>query len=223
MKVTVCEFAKSPNDDDAAWEALAAHTRTEKSELVLLPEMPFYRWLAATNEVDQLAWEAAVAAHERWLGRLPQLGAAVVVSSRPLVNDGKNLNEGYTWDKAAGYHGVHHKYYLPDEEAYWEATWYERGGGQDFDVVQTASGLMGFLICTEIWFNHHGRHYAKEGIELLVCPRATPTSTTARAAPRPSTSSTAAWVATPRATTTPWWPRPAPFLPTRAVWSPINR
>ena len=178
MIVTVCEFDRSPNEDEALWEAFAAHVQVEKSDLVLLPEMPFYRWLAARKLVDQSAWEAAAAAHDRWLGRLPELGAEVVVSSRPVIRDGKNLNEGYFWDKDSGYQAVHHKYYLPDEEDYWEATWYERGNGQDFDIVQTSSARLGFLICTELWFTHHGRHYAKEGIELLVCPRATPASTT---------------------------------------------
>ena len=178
MKVTVCEFAESPYENEALWGALVDHVQANNSDLVLLPEMPFYRWLAATKQVDQQSWEMAVAAHERWLGRLPELDAAVVASSRPVMRNGKNLNEGYFWEKATGYHAAHHKYYLPDEEAYWEATWYERGSGQDFDVVQTSKGRMGFLICTEIWFNHHGRGYAKEGIELLVCPRATPTSTT---------------------------------------------
>ena len=178
MKVTVCEFDHSPNNDEALWEALVWHVQAEKSELVLLPEMPFYRWLAATREIDQQDWEAATNAHARWLGRLPDLGAAVVASSRPVIRGGRNLNEGYIWQQETGYHAVHHKYYLPDEEGYWEATWYQRGSGRDFDVAQTDAGHMGFLICTEIWFNHHGRDYAREGIELLVCPRATPTSTT---------------------------------------------
>jgi N-carbamoylputrescine amidase len=30
------------------------------------------------------------------------------------------------------------------------------------------------FICTEIWFNFHAREYAKQGIHVLVCPRAAP-------------------------------------------------
>jgi N-carbamoylputrescine amidase len=180
MKVTVCELASSPNENEALWQALVEHVQGAKSELVLLPEMPFYRWLAATRQVDQQAWERAVNAHEQWLGRLVELGTAVVISSRPVIRSGKKMNEGYIWERDSGYLKAHHKYYLPDEEAYWEATWYERGSGRDFNVVQTSAGHVGFLICTELWFNHHGRTYAGEGIELLVCPRATPTTTTGK-------------------------------------------
>ena len=64
MKVTVCEFAESPNENEALWDALVDHVQAERSELVLLPEMPFHHWLAATKQVDQYSWEGAVAAHE---------------------------------------------------------------------------------------------------------------------------------------------------------------
>ncbi|MGD8305002.1 MAG: nitrilase-related carbon-nitrogen hydrolase, partial [Desulfobacterales bacterium] len=33
---------------------------------------------------------------------------------------------------------------------------------------------VGFLICSELWFNQHARDYARQGVHLLVCPRATP-------------------------------------------------
>ena len=32
---------------------------------------------------------------------------------------------------------------------------------------------IGFLICTELWFGVHACEYAMQGIDLLVCPRAT--------------------------------------------------
>ena len=71
-----------------------------------------------------------------------------------------------------GYKAVHHKYYLPDEKGWWEATWYERGE-KDFTVTRTSLAKIGFLICTELWFGAHAREYALQGIDLLVCPRAT--------------------------------------------------
>jgi N-carbamoylputrescine amidase len=44
MNVTVCEFDNDPAALEAVWQALCEHIRTQKSELVLLPEMPFCRW-----------------------------------------------------------------------------------------------------------------------------------------------------------------------------------
>jgi N-carbamoylputrescine amidase len=84
-------------------------------------------------------------------------------------------NEGFVWDDQ-GYRSVHDKYYLPEEEGFWEATWYERGA-LDFSAVETTSFKAGFAICSEIWFTEHARHYARQGIHILACPRATELAT----------------------------------------------
>jgi predicted amidohydrolase len=173
MKVTVCELR---NDLDALtedWQSLVAHVQSKGSDLVLLPEMVFYPWLAETRQVDPAAWEASVEAHDQWMLRLDELSPAIVVSSRPVIRQGKRLNEGYIWGAETGYSAMHTKYYLPDEEGFWEASWYDRGECV-FSVAQSTKARIGFLICTDLWFNFHARGYAKQGIQLLVCPRAAP-------------------------------------------------
>lgn len=55
MKVTVCAFPAGPTGLESAWNALGEHVRSEGSDLVLLPEMPFSRWLAARETVDPSA------------------------------------------------------------------------------------------------------------------------------------------------------------------------
>ena len=144
-----------------------------QSELVLLPEMPFYPWIAATKPFATEKWEAAVEAHSSWLKRMSDLAPALVLSSRPVA---QRRNEGFIWDEESGYRPVHDKYYLPDEAGFWEATWYARGD-LDFSVAQAGAARMGFAICTEIWFTEHARAYARQGIHLLACPRATERST----------------------------------------------
>jgi N-carbamoylputrescine amidase len=172
MKATVCELRNDPAGLEADWQALADHTRRAGSALVVLPEMPFSPWLALSPVPDPAAWESSVRVHDAWLARLPELGSEVVVGTRPVVRDGVRLNEGFVWDRAAGYQAVHQKYYLPDEEEFWEASWYARGDGT-FRAVQTSVGCLGFLICTEIWFTAHARAYLAQGVDLLVSPRAT--------------------------------------------------
>jgi N-carbamoylputrescine amidase len=154
------------------WQKLVSHVKTEGSDLVLLPEMPFYPWVAQTNQFDADVWQASIEQHDRWISRLIELTPAIVMSSRPIINEGKRLNEAFIWDEVEGYKAVHHKFYLPDEEGWWEASWYERGE-KDFTMIQSRRARIGFLICTELWFNLHAREYAKQGIDLLVCPRAT--------------------------------------------------
>ena len=172
MKITVCELGNGADIFEQEWQKLVTHVKSEGSDLVLLPEMPFYTWIAHTDQVDNSVWQASVEMHDRHLARLTELEAATVISSRPVISQGKHLNEGFVWDKMTGYKAVHHKYYLPDEKGWWEASWYERGE-KDFTVIQAHRARIGFLICTELWFGVHAREYAMQGIELLVCPRAT--------------------------------------------------
>ena len=176
MKVTVCELPNDPAALEGAWKQLVEHVGENESEFVLLPEMPFYRWLAHTQEVDAVQWAQAVDAHETWLARLLDLGPATVASTRPMILNGIRQNVGYVWEPGGGAKNIHTKYYLPDEPDFWEASWYERGDG-DFSLADTSKGKVGFLICTELWFNSHAREYGKQGMQILVCPRATPNPT----------------------------------------------
>jgi N-carbamoylputrescine amidase len=67
---------------------------------------------------------------------------------------------------------VHRKHYLPDEDGFWEASWYD-AAPPDFATVETVAGRVGFLICTEMWFTAHAIDYARAGVQILACPRAT--------------------------------------------------
>jgi N-carbamoylputrescine amidase len=176
MKVTVCELPNESAALEDAWDNLCQHTKEHASELVLLPEMPFYRWLANTRDTNSKQWEVAVRTHLDWLTKLEDLAPATVVSTRPIIAQGIPHNVGFVWDIAHGQVDVHTKYYLPDESGFWEATWYSRGK-KEFESFQTSKGKIGFLICTELWFAQHAREYGQQGVQLLVCPRATPTST----------------------------------------------
>ena len=176
MKVTICELPNEPTALESAWTRLVEHVTNHRSEFVLLPEMPFFRWLAHTREADEAQWKQAVDAHGAWLSRLSDLAPATVASTRPMILGGKRQNIGYIWESGIGVRNVHAKYYLPDEPGFWEASWYERGD-DDFTLAETTKGKVGFLICTEIWFNWHAREYGKQDMQLLVCPRATPNPT----------------------------------------------
>jgi N-carbamoylputrescine amidase len=173
MKVTVCELPNRWAESEDTQTAIAETIQGEQSDLVLLPEMPFYRWLAGTAQADPDRWQAAVAAHDGWMARLSELSTPIVVGTRPVLDEGCPRNQGFVWQETSGYRQAHTKYYLPDEEGFWEASWYQRGDGR-FDVIDVNGLKIGFLICTELWFNAHARAYAAQGVHILVCPRATP-------------------------------------------------
>lgn len=171
MKVTVCELPEASKDRLAAFDALIQHVRKEGTEFLLLPEMPFDAWLSRTQEVTLERWQEAVDTHESMVPRFAEMGATVIAGTAPIIRDGKPYNEGFVWDSENGYRGAHLKYYLPEEEEFWEASWYRRGPKQ-FDAIDTKAGKLGFLICTEMWFTEWARHYGRQDIQLILSPRA---------------------------------------------------
>lgn len=176
MRVTVCQLNNSPREFLNDWERLQDHAQKERSELTLLPEMPFYPWFAGKKSFDPDVWEEAVMAHSVWQQRLSDLGAAWVVGTSPVNHSGKRLNQGFVWDAELGYSPGHAKRYLPDEEGFWEASWYDRGD-PEFRLYEAPRFKLGLAICTELWFFQHARTYGKQGVHLVVCPRATPRQT----------------------------------------------
>lgn len=176
MKVTVCELGNDGENFARDWNLLTAHVNRVKSELLLLPEMPFYPWFACSPEYDPAIWQAAVKAHQDAESLLQELAPVFTCGSRPVNRNGKRQNEAFVWDVAQRFRPAHIKYYLPDEEGYWEASWYERGDN-DFSPIQVGDALLGFVICTDLWFFEHSRSYGKKGVHLIACPRATPKNT----------------------------------------------
>ena len=173
MKITVCQMPDDPAEFEVAWGRLARHIRRESSDLVLLPEMPFHFWFCAGPKFDPETWKEAVNDHRRWMGRLPELGAPVVLGSRPVEKGGRRLNEGFVWSKKAGARGVHFKTYLPNEPGFYETRWYQRGG-KPFATFEAAGWKAGFMICSDMWAMGNAKAYGKRGVELVVVPRATP-------------------------------------------------
>ncbi len=173
MRITVCEMPDAPEDFEGAWKRLAAHAERQDSDLVLLPEMPFYYWFASSPKFDSGRWEEAVKAHKAWKKRLAELGTPVVIGSAPVEKEGRRVNEGFLWTKKGGARGIHLKYYLPNEPGFYEASWYSRGQKEfaPFEVKGWKSGLM---ICSDLWSMADARRYGKDGVALVAVPRATP-------------------------------------------------
>ena len=138
--------------------------------------------LLATN-----FWEPAA----DWLERLAELGVATILTTLPVIEDGERFNEGVVWSREDRVvEPVHRKRYLPEEEGFWEASWYSRGEG-DFRAVALPGARAGFMICSEQWFTQHARDYGRQGVQLIASPRATYSATPLRV------SSTLSWTKTP--------------------------
>lgn len=170
MKVTVCELSDNPSELASEWRDLAAHVSAVHSDLVVLPEMPFYPWWMSDANVDADVWNAAVASHQEWMKRLPELGAACVLGTAPTTRAGDRINEGFIWEGARCV-PAHQKHFLPNADGFWEAAWCSRGRGT-FAVTKAGAATVGFLICTELWSFETAREYGKAGAHLVASPRA---------------------------------------------------
>ncbi len=193
MKVTVCEL---PDDRQAfapAWEALVAYVKEQQSELVLLPELPFSSWFACTPQFDSEVWRRAEEEHDAMMGSLSRLAPAIVLSTRALTEDGRHLNRGFVWTETEGYTGVHDKYYLPDEEDFYERRWFDRSQ-RDFTLAHVQDVVLGFLLCTEVMFNEWARHYGRHGAHIIAVPRASTRHERWQVAPRMAAIASGAFV-----------------------------
>ncbi len=176
MKVTVVQFTNDQDILEQEFTQLTHHALTNNSQFILLPEMPFFDWLAASDQPNSENWQQALDVHDGWISRLGELNVDAVLSTRPVINSvGSRRNQAYLWDRDSGVQAIHEKYYLPDEPGFWEATWYDMGS-KEFDTVMVGDAVAGVQICTEMWFYQHSREYGKQGLDLLCVPRATPHS-----------------------------------------------
>ena len=182
LRVTVCELpdpARHPAVDvafEAAWRALGEHVRDQRSELVLLPEMPFAPWFARERPFRDDVWRDALRAHDAWCARLGELGAPTVVVTRPSElpeAGGRRANVALARLPAGDLRRAHVKAYLPDEDGYWEASWYGPGPRR-FETLATPAATVGVQICTDLWSLGDAQRLGKAGAQLLLVPRATP-------------------------------------------------
>lgn len=155
----------------AAWEEIARQFIDARDDILITNEMPFGYWQPTRRPFDVHAAREWAALHERALDTLSRLPLAAVISSRPVFNGRRLVNEGFVLTEGQ-YEFIHQKHYFPSETGWEEELWFElqRPG---FDVVKIAGIKVGVLICTELMFVDKARHLGKAGADLIAVPRAT--------------------------------------------------
>jgi predicted amidohydrolase len=171
VKITVCQLHNDRETFGRDWERLVAHVKSRHSDLVLLPEMPFYPWFPTPREFDAGIWRAAVAAHDEWEERLSELAPAVVLGTRPMDFGGLRYSVGFAWTDDEGIAAtIHVKTCLTHEEGAWETTWYERAV-PDFESATVGKASVGMLIGMELWETDQAKAYGEDGAQIVAVPR----------------------------------------------------
>jgi N-carbamoylputrescine amidase len=179
VRITVCELPHEPRALANAWAGLCRHTRDHRSDLVLLPEFAMVDALWEDDQFDGARWTAAQARSAAWLAHLPELHVEHVVGTRPATIDGRRFNEGYIWSAAEGVAPLRRKFFLPDEPGSWEAGWFDPGDPA-FPAFHAGALSFGLNICTELWAVETYAPYAARGVHVILSPRATARTTTAK-------------------------------------------
>jgi N-carbamoylputrescine amidase len=173
MKVTVCEMSDNEDNFIVDWNDLGSHLDQNKPDLLLLPEMPFSKWIAYEKDVDEQLKTKSVEKHEKWMTKMEELNARYIVYSKPVIADNKFFNTAFVYEKGKRHFKVHTKSFFPEETFFWEETWFDHEEITSFELLEVNGIRLGVLLCTEMWLMEYARHYGKQGIDILLCPRAT--------------------------------------------------
>jgi len=158
VKITVCETS-----DDNFWKDWLKISENS-GDIVLLPELPAYPWFAKYSKFNKRIWNEALKAHDDLIAKL---GEIAVVSTRPTR---QRLNQAFLWN--GEYVPIRSKYYMPNEEGFYERRWFDKGD-REAKVVEWNGIRLGVLICSEVFFQELAREYAKLGVHVIFVPRAT--------------------------------------------------
>lgn len=170
MRVTVCEFPDELDRKAAAWTRLRTYIARERPNVVVLPEMPACSWIFADETFDASLWAEALRQHDQLIADLPELAVDWVVSSRPVEQGGRRLNEAFVWSRESGYRAIRTKWYLPDAAVSRETTWFHQGD-KNFRPVDVGSLKVGVQLCSETMYPEHARQIGLAGAHLIAQPR----------------------------------------------------
>lgn len=154
------------------WNELIIHLDQNRPDLLLLPELPFCKWIASGKEVSSELKKNSVEKHEKWIVKFEQLNVKQIVYSKPIMSGDKFYNTAFLFEKGKGHFKIHTKSFFPEEPFFWEETWYDREEVESFELLTVGEIKIGVLLCTEMWFMEYARRYGKLGIDILLCPRA---------------------------------------------------
>jgi N-carbamoylputrescine amidase len=172
MKLAVCENPSGMVPRDEAWQQFAREVQKLHPDVLLLNEMPFGAWLAASETKDDDVLRDSQRLHADGVACLPDLGVPTILGTNPAFEQGRSVNQAFTWTADSGVVPVHTKQFFPDEAGFYEARWFERGETH-FRLADVRGLKVGLLICTEVMFNEWARYYGRQGVQVIAVPRAT--------------------------------------------------
>ena len=115
MKVTVCEMSDNEDSFIVDWNALTIHLDQNRSDLLLLPEMPFSKWIPSEKKADRETKLQSAEKHKQWMSKIEHLNVNYIAYSRPIIAGDKFFNTAFVYEKGVGHHKIYTKSFFPEE------------------------------------------------------------------------------------------------------------
>lgn len=176
LSLAVCELPDGLSPGDAAWRDLLDGVARTRPQALLLNELPFGRWPAASPAFELGRAGRTAAAHAAGiaaldvLASLTPLAPLALFGSTALPAGSKLINEGFVRLERR-YHALHHKLCLPEEPGFHEDTWF-CPGSRAFGTFDHGGFRFAFAICSELMVPEVPRMLARLGADVLLVPRA---------------------------------------------------
>ena len=170
LSIAFVEWPEGLSTGDPQWSILKDAVDAANPDILVTNELPFGPWIADGSVFLEQTANLNLGAHEKGLAGLIDLAVPAVISSRPVWNGQRLVNEAFVLENGV-IRPLHRKQYFPDEPGWFEAAWYS-GDGLGFYVAEIMGIKVGVLLCTEAMFNEHARAYGRQGASLIVIPRA---------------------------------------------------
>lgn len=170
IAVAVCELPDGLTPGDAAWQRFVSLVDDARPQALLLNELPFGSWPAASPEFSLQQAGHVAAGHAAGIAALDAVEVPALFGSTALPAPNGLINEGFA--RVGGrYHALHHKLCLPEEPGFHEDSWF-RPGHQTFGLLDHGGFRFAFAICSELMVPEVGRSLVRAGADVLLVPRA---------------------------------------------------
>lgn len=170
MRIGFVEWPEGLLARGEQWDWVRESVCTLQPHILVTNELPFGPWLAENAFFCKDEAQLSIRAHEEGLEALVEVDIPAVISSRPVWNGERLVNEAFVLENGA-VRPLHRKQYFPNEPGWFESEWYS-GDCSGFHVAEILGTRIGVLLCTEAMFNERARAYGRQQASLIVIPRA---------------------------------------------------
>ncbi|WP_341367181.1 carbon-nitrogen hydrolase family protein [Yoonia sp. BS5-3] len=151
-------------------ECICRKALDQRSDAILLPEMPAGKWVCENKPFDAALARNWVAQHEKIEEALLETGCSFFFT-RPVAYRGRLANQAMFLSESHR-KVLHTKQIFPNEPGWFESDWFLPGTDQ-FRTMKLGGVTVAFLICTELFWPEMARSMFDEEIDVFLVPRAT--------------------------------------------------